>query len=116
MTWAPLSEFELWNLINEAESTMRPSLYRLWEAIQIAPEKWQQVPYGQRSGGFWVVAVIGQQVLWYNDIERGFNISVYRQFGVIEEYFCNQDSLVETVQSLQNLLSEGYSLVRAGPP
>ena len=54
---------------------------RLWEAIRIQPVKWQQDPYGIQGGGFWVVGIIGSTVIWYNDIEEGFNRSVSPHLG-----------------------------------
>ena len=41
----------------------------------ITPEKWRQSPWSDEGGGFWVLAVSGAKVPWYNDIEEGFNVS-----------------------------------------
>lgn len=84
----------------------------LWEAIRIAPQKWQQNPYGDQSGGFWVVGLIGQTVVWYNDIEDGFNRSRFSTFGTIDDYWCNQDELEVTLQYLLSALEQGSDLVR----
>lgn len=48
---------------------------RLWEAIKVTPVKWHEPTYGIDGGGFWVVAIYGSTVVWYNDIEEGFNAS-----------------------------------------
>jgi hypothetical protein len=48
---------------------------RLWAAIQISPAKWAQIRWRDKSGGFWVVAILDSTVVWYNDIEDGFNSS-----------------------------------------
>ena len=64
-----------------------------WESIKIDPVKWDLHPWGDEGGGFWVVAIMGNTVLWYNDIEDGFNRSKYSTFGLIDEYWCNQDEL-----------------------
>jgi len=64
-----------------------------WERIRIEPEKWRCSPWGDETGGFWAVAIDGDQVLWFNDIEEGFNWSRYSTRGTIDEYFCNQDEL-----------------------
>lgn len=68
MEWEPLSETELWDLINTAYDQMDLSQRRLWEIIRIRPEKWVQHPYGDSGGGFWALAIIGSTVVWYNDI------------------------------------------------
>jgi hypothetical protein len=64
-----------------------------WERIRIEPEKWRCSPWGDETGGFWAVAIDDGQVLWFNDIEEGFNWSRYSTRGTIDEYFCNQDEL-----------------------
>lgn len=48
---------------------------------------------GGDGGGFWVIAIIEKFILWYNDIEEGFNTSSFTQEGTIGQYWCNQDTL-----------------------
>ena len=74
--------------------------FRLWEAIKIPPEKWSEADYGSEGGGFWVVAVIGRKAVWFNDIEDGFNCSLYTSPGQLAEYFCDQDALELAVQKV----------------
>lgn len=45
----------------------------------------------QENDGFWVVAVIGNRVLWYNHVEQGFNVSVFSSYGCIEKYESRKD-------------------------
>ena len=80
---------------------MDPATRRFWKAIQLDPRKWQQHPWGDEGGGFWVVGVLGQRVLWYNDIEDGFNVSEYSEFGTIDHYGANQSELQNVVASLR---------------
>ena len=110
--WRPLSESALWDKLNMSWERMSHSQRWLWEVIRIPPAKWAQLPYGEAGGGFWAVAVIGSSVIWYNDIEEGFNRSSYRAFGVIEEYWCNEDELEWTVQLCLDEIQSGVS---AGP-
>lgn len=113
MTWQALTEAELRDYLNEAEVRMNPEQHQFWDMIKITPEKWQQEPYGSRGGGFWAVAVIGRQVVWFNDIEEGFNVSAYKHYGIIGTYWCNQDQLEWTIQSLLNQM-HGLAIVRRG--
>ena len=90
---------------------------RLWDVVQIVPEKWKQDPWGNLGGGFWAVGIIGKKVIYYNDIEDGFNRSVFSIYGKIDEYWCNQDELEWAVQYLINEIKDGYdSAGRSGPP
>jgi len=104
MDWSPISENEIWDRINAAQVDMSAPEQRLWEAISIIPEKWDQVPHGSQGGGFWAVGIIGRSVIWYNDIEDGFNISKYATYGRIDEYWCNQDELLITVKRLDHMI------------
>lgn len=90
---------------------MSPAERRLWEAIRIEPQKWQQHPYGDQGAGFWVVALAGRTVIWYNDIEEGFNRSRYSTYGTIGDYWCNHDELEVTLRYLVNALDRGSDLV-----
>jgi len=69
------------------------ALNRVWVALE--PERWTQCPWGDKTGGFWAVAVRGNRVLWFNEIEEGFNVSRFVTWGVIpnDEYWCTQDTL-----------------------
>jgi hypothetical protein len=88
----------------------------LWEAIRIPPIKWRLSPWGNKGGGFWVVGILGRRVIWFNDIEDGFNVSHYDSPGVIAEYLCDQDELHHTVCRLMELLQTGIECPHCGPP
>ena len=109
MSREPISEEMLLAKINEGRRQMNPLERRFWDAICITPEKWSLKPYGDLGGGFWVVAILGSTVVWYNDIEEGFNRSRYVRFGTIpqSEYWCNQDELQWTVRLLMGIVSSG---------
>jgi hypothetical protein len=110
--WKPIAETDLKARVAQGKARMNPSQLRLWEAVRIDPEKWQQHPYGDPGLGFWVVALVGRTVIWYNDIEEGFNRSRYSAYGTIDDYWCNQDELELTVQYLMNALQIGADLAR----
>lgn len=109
--WEPISEAELLARISQGYGRMTEAQQRLWSAIRIDPEKWQQHPYGDGGGGFWTVALIGRTAIWYNDLENGFNRSAYTTYGVIDDYWCNDDELDVTMQYLLNALTLGHDLL-----
>ncbi|MGR6873995.1 hypothetical protein ACU6U9_17175 [Pseudomonas sp. HK3] len=102
MNWTPISELEILDTINTSYERMNLKQRRMWDAIKIPPVKWRQDPYANEGAGFWVVALIGLTVIWFNDIEDGFNRSSFIEYGVIDNYFCNQDELEWQVQGVIN--------------
>ncbi|WP_316789633.1 hypothetical protein [Pedobacter frigoris] len=91
--WTPISLVELEEWILRGASELEGELLNFWNLIKIKPQKWQEEEYGAEGGGFWVVAIFGTEVIYYNDIEEGFNISAYEAYGHIKEYSCNQSEL-----------------------
>jgi hypothetical protein len=114
--WTPLSEAELAEFIADGVAAMDSRARLLWELIRVRPAKWRLHPWGDEGGGFWVVAILGQQVVWFNDIEDGFNVSRYDAPGVIAEYWCNQDELHHTIHGLLSRIDTGEAPGKFGPP
>ncbi len=112
MDWEPITKKALQARVAQGIARMTDSQRRLWRAMEVDPLKWEQHPYGEQGGGFWVVGILGGTVIWYNDVEEGFNRSAYSKFGIIDEYFCNQDELELTVQYVASYLEGGHDLVR----
>ncbi|MFN8417475.1 MAG: hypothetical protein U0U66_14170 [Cytophagaceae bacterium] len=103
-TWQPLTLTELNNIIHREEKLLVADLNDFWHRIKISPEKWKEEEYGKEGGGFWVVAIYKHKVIWYNDIEEGFNISDYKILGQIEAYACEQDELRWAVRKLSEMV------------
>ena len=117
MAWKAMTESELRDEINAAWERMSIPQKRLWESIRIRPAKWAQHPYGNQGSGFWAVAVLGQTVVWYNDVENGFNRSRYTRWGEIDQYWCDQNQLEWTVQCLLDEIDgKGSAFGHLGPP
>jgi hypothetical protein len=112
--WEPISLSALLARIRQGCARMTEAQRHLWNGVEIKPEKWKQHPYGDAGDGFWVVGLVGRTVIWYNDLENGFNRSVYSDYGVIEDYWRNADELEITVQYLANALAGGHDLSLIG--
>jgi hypothetical protein len=95
MDWKPLSRDELEKIIDSELADCSVELRAYFESVAFEPTKWRQSPYGDEGGGFWALASDRNRVLWYNDIEEGFNVFVFVVRGTIpdDEYGCNQDEL-----------------------
>ncbi|MFV3129106.1 hypothetical protein [Niveispirillum sp. KHB5.9] len=107
MAWSAATESEIRDSINAAEERMSAEQLRLWECISVIPNKWVQHPYGDLGGGFWVVAIVGRFVVWFNDIEDGFDVSEYSVYGEISGYGASQYALEVAVQHLVNMIANG---------
>ncbi len=98
--WNPIPRDELLEKIRSGLETADEPVRAAWEDMRIDPEKWQCPPWGNEGGGFWAVAVKGGEVVWYNDIEDGFNVSPFGTRGIIDEYRCEQTAFSEFLGSL----------------
>jgi hypothetical protein len=119
MAWPPPSQKELLSLIAEAVESADDTLRAAWDRIRREPEKWRCSPWGDEGGGFWVVAELPRGVVWYNDIEEGFNVSPFTTHGVIDSYHCNQDSFADFLATLpEAALAEEFAAQKAvtAPP
>ncbi|MBL8018699.1 MAG: hypothetical protein JNM27_03460 [Leptospirales bacterium] len=96
--------------IRSAEPTLRGEHKHIWELISIFPARWRISAFPVTDEEAWVVGIFGERVLWYNDIEEGFNISRYSEFGTIDEYWANQDGLPEALERIRSMIYWG------GPP
>lgn len=100
MRWTPLTREDLEALMADGLEPMDDTVAAAWMAMRIEPEKWQCPPWGDAGGGFWVVAEKDGHVVWYNDVEDGFNVSPFTTRGVIAEYSCSQLSFGEVLLGL----------------
>lgn len=105
MEWTPITSEELNQLIKDSEAQLSDAGKKLWDSIKVVPHKWQQ-PWGEEGGGFWVVAVFYNRVIYYNDIEEGFNISTFKEDGTIAEYVCDDKELHEIIYSFTEINAE----------
>ena len=108
--WKPISINELNEEILKTRSELSEEILNFWNAIRIKPQKWKEPEFGIQGGGFWVIAICGKKVVWYNDIEDGFNISSYNDYGEILEYRCNQDEFNWAIIKIFDFVKTGGSL------
>lgn len=91
------SEERLWDHINDGWSGMSFKQRKLWDAIKWMPEEWELKGYGP----CWVVALIGETVIYYDHLEGGFSRSQWSRYGVIDRYQSGRD-LENVVQMVLN--------------
>ena len=93
---------------------MEPSVLAFWKRVRVQPVKWSLPPWGDSGCGFWVVGVMGQNCIWYNDIEDGFNESRFEEFGQIGEYQCSQSELQHRIAEYFERFMREMSQSRTG--
>jgi hypothetical protein len=100
--WIPVSKETIEKNIEWCNDilSLKPGCSKFWDYIKIQPEKWAEKTMGELGGGFWVVGIIGKSVIYYNDIEEGFNLSSFTNYGEIDNYYPNQMELYEMIESL----------------
>ena len=92
MDWIPISLKELNNIIETSVAVMDTEVLYFWNSIKIVPEK-RQVPFYSNEDYFWIVGKIKNYMIYYNDIEEGFNISLENNLSYIEVTSAEQDEL-----------------------
>lgn len=100
MTIAPLSEVQIYDIIIDAEQKLRPVAQRFWSELKVTPQQWKEASFGKYLGGFWVVGIFGEHIIWYNEIEEGFSISKYSQYGRIDNYNSYVSTLSDIIEQI----------------
>lgn len=91
-------DIELLNsLILESESLMNEETKSIWDEIKVEPNRWKEESNEWGYDSFWVVAILGNEVIWFNDKTDGFNLSNFTENGYIDEYW-------EETTNLQNIM------------
>ena len=97
-SWTPISENSLTDLIEQARQTMSDVEHVLWNAIRLPhADIWQLHPWADEGCGFWVVAVMGNHCIYFNDISGGFAASRFSQWGNIPEFDPQPHSLEQLI-------------------
>lgn len=108
-----LARDEIETEIADALADYGAEVRAVWERIRIAPERWSS-----REGEFWVVAIDGDQALWFDDIHEAFNWSSYSTRGTLDVAGCEQLSFAQHLEQIAHKHSETARarLVESGVP
>ena len=102
--WIAFPKKDLLQEIFLAEFNLDHETLILWNKIKISPEIWSCKDVIEEN--FWVVAKTNNQIIWYNDIEEGFNVSKYLDEYIILEYCASQQELNLALKELIKLNSK----------
>jgi hypothetical protein len=108
----PISRDELEALVREGLERADDEVVAAWATIQIEAQKWRCPAWEEAGREFWAVGVRNDNVVWYNDVEGGFNTSRMERWGIIGEYWCNQADFSEFLATLPE--ADASALWQAG--
>lgn len=106
--WTPAGLSDINKIIEYQPFLLNQEELAFWNFIKVPPDKWHEHSMGNEGGGFWVVGIAGNKAIYYNDIEDGFNLSTFVQFGTLDEYNCSQIELHELIISLYECIRKGH--------
>ena len=92
MSWVPITKNELEDIINQQLAECTPDLIAIFNEYRV-PLVLAPIVRFKSIEGVFIVARKNNNVLYYEDIEEGFNFSPIDENGMIKERWCNQDSL-----------------------
>lgn len=91
-TWKPMTQAELEQLIEEQLADCEPEQRDTFEKYRVPLRRVPIERYGKQERVF-IVAQCGDEAMYYEDIEHGFNFSPLDTDGRILQHWCNQDEL-----------------------
>lgn len=99
--WTAFPKKDLMMELFMAEQNLDDETLLFWNKIKINPEVWKCIDVIEDN--FWIVAKFHNYVIWYNDIEEGFNISKFITEGDILTYTALKQELHISIDKLKNI-------------
>ena len=96
-TWSPISRVDLDALIAQQLQECPLELRTVFEKHRVEPFRAPLDRNGRLESVF-VVARRGAEVMYYEDVEEGFNFSPISAEGKVLEHWCNQDELKSAIR------------------
>lgn len=104
MDWQPATIEEVKQIVEEDLSKCDSEQFSVYEKYKVEPYLAPIIRYGEEETVV-IVARKGDEVIYWEDVEDGFNVSPISPDGRILEHWCNQDEL----NSALNFWIEGRS-------
>ena len=96
--WSPATIEEVNQIVVRGLKDCDTEQLAAFDKYRVAPFSAPIVRYGQMESVV-VVAGNGDQVIYYEDVEDGFNVSPISPDGRVSEHRCNQDELRFTLNA-----------------
>jgi hypothetical protein len=92
MAWNPTSVEEVKNIVEKDLANCDDEQRSIFRRYSIEPCLAPILRYGETTAVV-IVARKGNEVIYWEDVEEGFNISPVAEDGRVLEHWCNQDEL-----------------------
>jgi hypothetical protein len=92
MDWTPATIEEVKNLVKDELRECTPEQIEVFGEYAVEPRFADIVRYG-RTESVVVIAQKSNEVIYWEDVEEGFNLSLLGPDGRVLEHWCNQDAL-----------------------
>ncbi|HEY4540624.1 MAG TPA: hypothetical protein VIG94_11540 [Faecalibacter sp.] len=97
--WTALPKKDLMMELFMAEQELEHTNETFWNSIKCSPEIWHCKDV--IDDNFWVIAKWKTFIVWYNDIEEGFNLSSFKRDGEFLQYQASKQGLNEALKKLK---------------
>ena len=92
MSYKPITKSEIEAILSRELEECPPFLKSVFVKYRVPLKKYALERYGNFEEVF-VAAINGSEVMYYEDVEEGWNFSPVSEGGVLLEHGCNQDEL-----------------------
>jgi len=75
---------QLRGILIVAEGSLSEAQWQFWEGVMIEPETWRAPVETGFDFAVWVVAVQGDQAVWFNSVANCFELSPFSRPGQLE--------------------------------
>lgn len=99
MSWKPITKEELERELETQCNDLSPEEMSFFSSIKVPLDSFE-IDRNGRLENVYVVARQEQSVVFYEDVEEGFEISKLNSQGVIDEYGANQFTIRHVINQL----------------
>lgn len=96
--WSSFTKKELDFEIFIQEQELENDVLKIWNKAKIKPELWYCNDVIESY--FWVVAIIDENLIWYNDITENFQKTPFKTQGFIDQYKAQNKSLNDMIKEI----------------
>jgi len=95
-----INDIDLIELINNSEWLLEGLDKDFWRLIKLSEFEIWRGSEGSGNEYLWVVAIMGNKCIFYNDIFQGFNIAEYEAWGEVKESQSNNRKLHDLISAI----------------